>query len=136
MQNKKIVAKGRRGFTLIEILLVLVIIGILASVVFAMIGNSDNAKLKATLSTAKSVLTYAQECSFKGNTLTEPTDTHNGGDPICSDSDSNWPGLSVSDCDYSVTGDYTYEVNCTSIDDKYIKCDAINGYCREADVAP
>jgi len=124
-------SSDKRGFTLIEILLVLVIIGILAATVFAMIGNSDNAKLKATLSTAKSVLTYTQECSFKGNTLIEPIDTHNGGDPICSDSDSNWPELSVSDCDYSVTGDYTYEVNCTSISDKYIGCDALNGYCKE-----
>ncbi len=48
-----------------EMLLVIAIIGILAGSVFAMIGNSDDANTKSALSTAKSIMPYAQECAFQ-----------------------------------------------------------------------
>lgn len=126
--------KNQKGFTLIEILLVIVIIGILAGAVFAMIGNSDNAKLKATLSTAKSILTYAQECQFKGESLVAPSsaDGSDSGDLICANTISEWPELSVSDCAYAITDavNGVYEVNCTGVA-KHIVCDAKNGSCQE-----
>jgi len=143
-QNEK---KYQKGFTLIEILLVLVIIGILAAAVFAMIGNSDNAKMKATMTTAKSILTYAQECQFKGCSLTAPNPANGSGegDYICKDAagaactTTEWPELSVEGCVYNVvTGDAdgAYEVDCSAagITDKKIECSAKNGYCKEVDV--
>ncbi len=122
----------KKGFTLIEILLVLVIIGILAAVVFAMIGNSDDAKMKATITTAKSVLTYAQECSFRKSNLNNPTHPNEGGNLICDESSTIWPGLSVKDCQYDITDslNHKYEIKCDGID-KYIRCDAENGSCVE-----
>jgi type II secretory pathway pseudopilin PulG len=126
---------------LIEILLVIAIIGILAAAVFAMIGNSDNAKMKATLSTAKSILTYAQECQFKGCVLIAPTpaDGSGEGDRICgSCTTTEWPELSVEGCKYQVTDAVNggYEVDCSGaeITDKKIECSAKNGYCKEVDV--
>lgn len=123
--------QNKQGFTLIEILLVIVIIGILAAAVFAMIGNSDNTKMKATMSTAKSILTYVQECQFKGESLIAPTspDGSDSDDFICNDTTTEWPELSVSDCNYaSVTGG-SYMVDCGSIGS--IVCDASNGSCEE-----
>lgn len=126
--NKK---NSKRGFTLIEVLLVLVIIGILATAVYALIGNSDNAKTKAMLSTARSISTYAQECMFKGENLTVPSanDGSASGDTICVDSETEWPELSVDGCTYTVTNQ-AYEVHCTGITN-YIACDAQAGSCVE-----
>ncbi len=132
--RKKNITKIIKGFTLIEMLLVIAIIGILAAVVFAMIGNSDNSKRKAALSTARSVLTYVQECYFNKNTLNAPTDDDNkgtdSGDIICDDTITEWPELSVEECSYNITGDYTYEVQCGGGIGN-IECDAENGTCVE-----
>lgn len=131
----KIQRQNKLGFTLIEILLVIVIIGILAAAVFAMIGNSDNTKMKATLSTSKSILTYVQECQFKGESLIAPTDASakgtDSGDIICANSTTEWPELSVSDCSYTIVdaGAGQYTVDCGSMGS--IVCSATDGSCKE-----
>ncbi len=130
MKSKKII-KIAKGFTLIEMLLVIAIIGILAAVVFAMIGNSDNSKRKAALSTTRSILTYAQECYFLKSGLNEPNNTQTGGGNICDESITPWPELSVEECDYSVTaGSYDYTVTCPDIGAN-IECNSENGTCKE-----
>lgn len=131
-KNIKLIKLGK-GFTLIEMLLVIAIIGILASVVFAMIGNSDNTKRKATMSTAKSIMPYVQECMFKGDALNAPDNTKglDDGDKICDNSDSEWPTLSVDGCVYGTVADYNYSANCSVGDVGNIICSGQDGKCVE-----
>jgi len=129
MKNKE---KFFQGFTLIEVLLVIAIIGILASAVFVMIGDSGDAKRKAVLTTAKSILTYAQECHFNGEDLIfsgegYTADGSDSGDIICNESTTEWPSLSVDECSYSSVTASAYEVNCGEIGN--VECSAINGSC-------
>lgn len=135
MQKNKISS----AFTLVEILLVIAIIGILAGAVYAMIGNSDNSKRKTVLTTAKSIMPYAQECSFKGDDLSAAgRDSQNGGGVICADSVTIWPKIGVVGCVYSVipVGGKKYAVDCSSVFDAgsaaYICCDAQAGSCVES----
>lgn len=132
MSMKTKTRKG--GFTLIELLLVIAIIGILAGAVFALMGNGDNARRKAILSTAKSIMPYAQECLFKGDSLSGPTDTQSGGGLICSGSVTPWPAIGVDDCNYSIdTSDYSIVCAASVMDDpRQIICDVSAGSCLEA----
>lgn len=120
-----------KGFTLIEMLLVIAIIGILAGAVFAMIGNSDDAKTKSALSTAKSIVPYAQECLFKGNDLNSPNNAQSGGGDICNDSQTVWPGISVTECSYDIpVGSSTWVIDCSGFNvPTTISCDAQDGEC-------
>jgi len=118
------------GFTLIEMLLVIAIIGILSGAVFAMIGNSSDAKTKSALSTAKSIMPYAQECFFKGENLNSPVSNHNGGGVLCTDSETDWPGLGPDECDFGSIGNDTWQVDCAfSSGAVNIACDAQDGEC-------
>ena len=122
----------KRGFTLIEMLLVIAIIRILAGAVYAMIGNSSDAKTKSALSTMKSIMPYAQECQFKEDDLNAPDDNHSGGGAICPDSETNWPAIGPDECDYDPTS-FTAEkwvMRCIfSSNSVVIDCDAGNGVC-------
>ncbi len=119
-----------RGFTLIEMLLVVAIIGILAGAVYAMIGNSDNANTKSALSTAKSIMPYAQECMFKGSDLGSPSNNHTGGGSLCPDSETTWPGIGPTLCDYGTITADTWVIDCSfSGNPTAITCDAAAGTC-------
>ena len=125
MKNK-IVIFSKKGFTLIEMLLVIAIIGILAGAVYAMIGDSSDAKTKSALSTAKSIMPYAQECLFKGNDLeTNPTI----GGPICIDSETNWPSIGPTECTYDTGSATTWIIQCALSAAVSIDCDAQDGEC-------
>jgi prepilin-type N-terminal cleavage/methylation domain-containing protein len=123
----------KRGFTLIEMLLVIAIIGILSGSVYVMIGNGNDAKVKSAISTAKSILPYAQECAFKGSGLNTPSDLHTGGGELCSGSGTFWPELSVDECDYDSVSSNGWDVECSFTDGTttIIECDVANGYCKE-----
>jgi len=121
---------NKKGFTLVEMLLVLAIVGILAGAVFAMIGNSDDANTKSALSTAKSVMPYAQECMFKGNNLSSPSNNHSGGGVLCAGSETEWPGLGPDDCSYGTISSTSWEVDCAFSPTVTISCDAQDGECQ------
>lgn len=130
----------QRGFTLIEMLLVLALIGILSSVVFIMVGDSDDAKKTSVMSTAKSSLGFVQVCKFKGWDLQEPSplDGSASDDVICSGSTSGddsleeWAEITIEDCEYSdITPDsWDYAIDCTGAGIGKVKCSASDGSCE------
>jgi prepilin-type N-terminal cleavage/methylation domain-containing protein len=130
---KKMIKK--QGFTLIEMLLVVAIIGILASAVYVMIGDSSDAKTKAVLSTVKSTMPYAQECYFKGNVLNAVDDSQAGGGLLCSGAEVEWPGIDPTECQYDTIGSYQWSVECSFSGGSNIvtiTCDVVNGTCEES----
>lgn len=137
-KNKKIFFI-EKGFTLIEMLLVIAIIGILAGAVYVMIGDSSDAKTKSALSTAKSIMPYAQECSFKGEPLINPSNATDGGGALCTGSETTWPKISdkiSSECNYDLVampgadGD-EWEIECVfSGTTVQIQCKARDGSCE------
>ncbi|MCK5081141.1 MAG: type II secretion system protein [Candidatus Moranbacteria bacterium] len=119
--------KNKKGFTLVEMLLVMAIIGILAGVIFNTADGRKNARIKSALSTAKSIEPYAQECSFKGESLQSSPVV---GQPICPNSATNWPAMGVSDCNYAPGSATTWVIRCDIDGDiTIITCDAQSGDC-------
>lgn len=106
-----------KGFTLIEVLLTMVIIGILGAVVFVTIGNQrQKARVTAALQSVQGVPDFAHECNF----LKKPLETPTAGNPICSGSTSRWPDVAKSssgECAYDNSGfvgaDYSFLVDCS-----------------------
>ncbi|MFO7807336.1 MAG: type II secretion system protein [Candidatus Moraniibacteriota bacterium] len=142
-KNKDEKKKNKKaGFTLIEILLVLALIGILSGVVFVLIGDSGDSKRASAMTTARSSLDFVQLCKFKGWDLNTPTspDGSGSGDYICSDGSGDdsleeWATLTVEGCEYTGVdnGDWDYAVDCSGANnlgsDDVIHCSAADGKC-------
>jgi len=98
-QNKKSLSAGRQGFTLVEILIIICIIGILVSAIMVSLMNAKNRSQDVSAFTSfKSVASPAFLCLISGLAnvrLTDPVFNSN----ICSNSsptpDSVWPDLSA-----------------------------------------
>jgi prepilin-type N-terminal cleavage/methylation domain-containing protein len=131
----------QKGFTMVEILITLAIIGVLAGVIFVAIGNQrQKARISAVMSTAKSSLGFVQVCKFKGWDLQEPSplDGSASDDVICSGSTSGddsleeWAEITIEDCEYSdITPDsWDYAIDCTGAGIGKVKCSASDGSCE------
>jgi prepilin-type N-terminal cleavage/methylation domain-containing protein len=123
--KKKAMPTGRQGFTLVELLLVMSIMGILAAVVFVSLGKQrQKTKMNAVLQTVKSVHAIAQECRFRIGDVNLPNDLKNPTNEVCDYSRTIWPGVSVDECQYSPIGgtsDHYYSISCPDFG-KRIRC--------------
>ena len=133
--NKKAMPAGRQGFTLVELLLVMVIIGVLGGVIFVSVGNQrQKAKLNAAMQTAKGPHAISRECYFRTGAINIPNDSKNPSNEICSGSKTEWMPLTVEECDYVTSGipvDEYYEIICSDFG-KRIRCGIrSNGECQE-----
>lgn len=118
------------GFTLVELLLVITIIGILASVIFMGMGSTrQRSKAVSALETQSGVMGLAIDCYLKKGGITPFSGDHNGGGSICSGADA-WPKINDS-CRYEVistSNNKAWRINCS--DGKYIiNCDVEKGNC-------
>lgn len=96
---------NKKGFTLVELLVVVSIIGILAGIVLVSLNSGRERTRKASLqSTLSSIITVANMCVNDSGTINPPagTGTSAGGNAICSLTDITeiWPVLNVSGAAY------------------------------------
>jgi len=76
----------QKGFTLIELIVVVAIIGLLASIVLASLGSArKNARIAAAQGSMRNLTTAMVLCLDEGNTFNLPTESNTGGsDVVCS----------------------------------------------------
>lgn len=122
------------AFTLIEVLLVIVIIGILSGVIFVGIGNQrQKAKVNSMLQIASGVAPLARDCYFRNKDLNDPG-TNKGGGDVCAVVKAQWPEISVEECEY-VNFDLTnktYGIKCVDFGKQIICGVGSDNYgCKE-----
>lgn len=134
---KKNIKRKSKAFTLIEILVVVAIIGILATVVLVFISSAkDKAKVASVKSSLNSIVSAGAMCRDGGGTI----QNGNGGADICNDTgitDAKYPliskvcGGNPGDTVFSVIdppGPLDWEITLTC--SGFNKCDGnINAYC-------
>jgi len=116
---------NKKGFTLVELLLVIAIIGILASVLFVSLGKQrERARMTTFKENMRGLVTAATACHDAGGTVQATQES-----AVCSPSNSIGDIPSMNDCDgngtiaaanfsvASATADnWTYTATCTTTD--------------------
>ncbi len=120
---KEKLSLSRKGFTLVELLLVMAIIGILAGMILVGISYSrKRAKTASALETANSIAAELADCYLRDVVVDS---SFNG--QICSGA-GNWPTL-TNGCNYGEYSNNILSLNCNDGHD-IISCDIVQGGCR------
>lgn len=129
--------RSRKGFTLIEILVIVAIIAILATAIMTFLGES---KRKARINSAKTSLQSALPavilCNDSNGEINRPSGSETGNTEICKwniTPGSKWPKLPIG-YDYISSENYSancyFKVSVTSGDRSDLICDCIKQSCN------
>ena len=111
MKNKIKDKKNKKGLTLIELLMVISIIGILASVVtVSLVGGKKKAKDSSALQAASSVAPLAYKCMLNAKGADSGRLTEPGASSLCFGATANefpaWPDISDTGWDFENSGKF------------------------------
>lgn len=116
----KFIRSAKRGFTALEILLVIAIIGILLGIMFLSYGKYlERAEKTALKTSVNSTSAAVMICHSEGQEFNDPEFYTN--QPICDNSDVNWPDLSY------VAGDAAWGGCAPEIDGDHFRYCAVLG---------
>ncbi len=129
LKRKNMLRKNKSGFTLVEILLVIAVIGILSSVIMVGIGGvRKKARTSAALKTAESVTAELAHCYLNDKDIGWWGDQNNGGGAICSGA-GEWPPL-IHRCQYSSHNEAQHEFSIQCNGNQHtITCNYADGKC-------
>lgn len=125
---------NKKGFTLVELLVVVSIIGILAGIVLVSLNSGRERTRKASLqSTLSSIITVANMCVNDGGTVTAPVSNTNGGGPICTSTANDitevWPALAVPGASYQYRTVSDTTISAGTADADVVTCTVATSSC-------
>ncbi len=129
LKRKNMLWKNKSGFTLIEILLVIAVIGILSSVILVGIGGvRKKARTSAALKTAESATAELAYCYLNDKDINQWDNSRSGGRNICEGA-GKWPPL-IHRCRYDSFNATNHEflIKCNG-DQHTITCNYADGKC-------